>query len=63
MTFNIILSICGTVAARKWVVRHRITNVGVLRYTTFSPTTLSRNFSKVIGPDAQFPHQLHLVWR
>ena len=63
ITSNIILSICGNVAARKWVVRHRIKNVGVPRYTTFSPTTLRGNFSKVIGPDAQFPYQLHLVWR
>ena len=63
MTSKIILSICGHVAGRKWVVRHKITNVGVLRYTIFSPTTLSRNFSKVIGPDAQFLYHLHLVWR
>ena len=64
-TPNMILSICGNVAARKWVVRHIITNVGVPRYTIYVPTTLSRprNFSKVIGPDAQFLHQPHLVRR
>ena len=55
ITSNIILSICGNVAARKWVVRHRIKNVGVLRYTTSHLLRLVETSAKSLAQMRSFP--------
>ena len=55
MTSNKILSICGNVAARKWVVRNRITNVGVLRYTTSHLLRLVETSAKSLAQMRSFP--------